>query len=95
MSLKHLSVCNQDATPFLGGNGMAVENGEFIYPKATGPKFEFSDDESEEGHDGEDDDDGSDSDDEKEGAADGKNGKKEAAHEPKVCSLAFHASPVK
>ena len=92
INLQHLSLCNQDATAFLGGNGMAIENGEFIYPKATGPKFEFSDDESEESHDDEDDDDGSDSDDEKEGAVNGKKGKKEAAQEPKVRSLAFHAS---
>lgn len=68
---------------------MAIENGEFIYPKATGPKFEFSDDESEEGHDDEDDDDGVDSNDEKEGVDSGKSGKKEAAPKPKVCFLPF------
>ena len=86
MSLEHLCLCNQDATPFLGGNGMAIENGEFTYPKATGPKFEFSDDESEEGHDSDGDDDETDSNDEKEEGMSGKNGKKESAPEAKVCS---------
>ena len=70
---------------------MAVEEGEFVYPKASGPKFEFSDDESEEVHDDED----SDSADEEDHM--GKNGRssrKEAAPEPKVCpSLSFIFTP--
>ena len=62
-----------------------------MYPKASGPKFEFSDDDSDEVHDDED----SDSADEEDHI--GKNfrsSKKEAAPEPKVCpSLLFIFSP--
>ncbi len=42
--------CLQENHPFPGGNGMAVDEGEFAYPKASGPKFEFSDDEDGEDH---------------------------------------------
>ena len=70
---------------------MAVEEGEFVYPQASGPKFEFSDDESDEVHDDED----SDSADEEDHMGkDGRSSKKEAAPEPKVCrSLLFISSP--
>ena len=65
---------------------MAVEEGEFVYPKASGPKFEFSDDESDEVHDDED----SDSADEDDHMGEnGKSSKKEAAPEPKVCPFLF------
>ena len=70
---------------------MAVEEGEFVYPKASGPKFEFSDDESDEVHDDED----SDSPDEDDHmGGNGKSSKKEAAPEPKVCPfLIFYIHP--
>ncbi len=61
---------------------MAVDKGEFAYPKASGPKFEFSDDEDDEDHDED-----SESDDENHKGNNGKkkNGKEEAP-EPKVGS---------
>ena len=73
--------CLQENHPFPSGNGMAVEEGEFAYPKASGPKFEFSDDEDDEDHD---DEDKSDDEDHK-GKNKKKNGKDEAP-EPKVGS---------
>ena len=58
---------------------MAVEKGEFAYPKASGPKFEFSDDEDDEDHD-----EGDESDDEDDKGKDRKKNGKEEVPEPKV-----------
>ncbi len=64
---------------------MAVESGEFAYPKASGPKFEFSDDEDDEDHD-----DGEESDDEDHKGKNGKKNEKEEAPEPKVGPCMHH-----
>ena len=73
--------CPQENHPFPCGNGMAVEKGDFAYPKASGPKFEFSDDEDDEDHDDEDES----NDEDHKGNNKKKNGKDEAP-EPKVGS---------
>lgn len=78
--------CVQGNHPFQGGNGIAVEQGEFAYPKASGPKFEFSDDEDDEDHgDGDDE-----SNEEDHKGKTGKNNGKEEVPEPKVGSCTMH-----
>ncbi len=79
----------QSNAPFQAGNGMAVEEGKFVYPKASGPRFEFSDDESEEGDDDEDS-----ADEDGHVGKDGRSSKKEAALEPKVCPLCCLSLPL-
>ena len=75
--------------PFQGGNGMAVEQGEFAYPRATGPKFEFSDDEDNEDHEDEED---AKSDEEDHKGKTGKKNGKEEVPEPKVGFVTMHTT---
>ena len=82
--------CLQENHPFPVGNGMAVEEGEFAYPKASGPKFEFSDDEDGEDHEEEDE-----SDDEDHKGRNGKRDGKQEAPEPKVRPCISQTKPFK